>query len=584
PNLLTLFQQSPWEFYGSNDASTFIGGIAADYIFGDYGDDVLIGNQGDDTLDGGFRDTTDFFGNGNPDFDTVNYSAEGGTLGVVVNLDAGLALDTYGATDTLLNIESVIGTSRADNILGGADGEQFQGRAGNDTINGGGGNDEVRYDQEGGPQAIVVNLATGVATDSFGNTDSLSGIERIRATSRGDTLIGDAGDNRFRGLGGADTIDGGDGIDAVDYRRDENYNGFSAVRVNLSAGFARDGFNAVDLLSNIENVFTTNFDDRVIGNAAANLIIMFDGNDYASGLAGNDTLQGNEGNDILLGGDDNDSLIGGDGADYLTGGAGSDVLDGGFGYDFVWYDNAASGVTARLDFTGGNTGEAAGDSYVGVEGLVGSIFNDFLVGDAGANYIDALSGDDFIAGVDGDDRLFGNDGNDNFWGGLGADAINGGDGFDIARYDFAAAGVTVRLDFAGFNTGEATGDTFLSIEGVYGSTLDDVLVGSSAGDVLAGLDGVDYLLGQGGDDFLLGGGGIDLFAYSTTGYGNDIITDFATTAAAGANHDYIDILGLPLAAFSISQSGANTVITTNHGTITLQNINSATLQSSDFLF
>jgi Ca2+-binding RTX toxin-like protein len=584
PNMVNLFATQQWTMVGSNDHSSFVGGTLADSIFGGYGDDTLIGGAGNDTLDGGFIDDTNFYGDGSADFDIVNYNSETGTLGVIVNLATGLATDTFGDTDTLRNIEAVIGTSRADSMTGSALSDQFFGLQGNDTIDGGGGTDEIRYNSENGASGVNVNLATGVAIDTFGNTDTLINIENIRGSSRNDTLTGDANNNQIRGLAGADTIDGGGGIDSVDYRRDEGAGGTQSIRVNLTTGFARDGFGFTDTLISIENVGGTNFDDRVVGSADANLIRLLAGNDYLSGLDGNDTLEGGEGNDILLGGDGNDSLLGGDGADYLTGGLGADVLDGGFGYDFAWYDDATSGLTVRLDFPSINSGEALGDKFIGIEGLVGSLFNDFLVGDGGANYIDALDGDDYLAGNAGNDRLFGSGGSDNFWGGEGADAINGGAGYDVARYDFAAAGVTVRLDFAGFNTGEALGDTYVDVEGFYGSGFDDVLIGGAAGEIFAGLSGVDYLLGQGGNDFLLGGAGLDLFVYSSGGYGNDTVGDFETTAAVGANHDYLDFRGLSLSLFSITQSGADTLVTTNHGTVTLTGITASTLVAGDFLF
>jgi Ca2+-binding RTX toxin-like protein len=584
PNLTVLFATQQWQFFGSNDSSQFLGGSLADYIFGGYGDDDFSGGPGNDTMDGGFRDETNFYGDGSPDFDTVNYLRDGGAGGVVVNLATGVATDTHGNTDTLLNIEMVIGTQAADSITGDIYGELFQGFNGNDTIDGGGGNDEIRYNQETGTFAVNVNLTTGIATDTYGSTDTLINIENVRGTSRADTIVGNALNNNLRGLSGADTLNGGDGIDTVDYRRDVDAGGGASIRVNLTTGIARDGFGFTDTLISIENVGGTNFDDRVVGSADANLIRLLAGNDYLSGLDGNDTLEGGEGNDILLGGDGTDSLLAGDGADYLTGGLGADVLDGGFGYDFAWYNEATSGLTVRLDFPGSNSGEALGDTFIGIEGLVGSLFTDFLVGDGGANHIDALDGDDFLAGNAGNDRLFGGAGSDNFWGGEGADAINGGAGFDVVRYDFAASGVTVRLDLAGFNTGEALGDTYVDVEGLYGSGFDDVLVGGAAGEVFAGLAGIDYLLGQGGNDYLLGGAGLDVFAYSGGGFGNDVVADFETTAAVGANHDYIDFRGLSLSFFSITQSGVDTLVTTNHGTVTLTGITASTLVAGDFLF
>ncbi len=176
--------------------------------------------------------------------------------------------------------------------------------------------------------------------------------------------------------------------------------------------------------------------------------------------------------------------------------AGADTIDGGVGYDFAWYIDATTGVTARLDFPSINSGDAAGDVYVSIEGLVGSNFPDFLVGDAAANWINALNGDDYISGQDGNDTLLGSDGNDNIWGDAGADFIGGGNGFDIARYDFAPAGVVARLDIPGANSGEAQGDTYVGIEGIYGSAFADVLVGGGQGDVLAGLAGSDTIYGR----------------------------------------------------------------------------------------
>jgi Ca2+-binding RTX toxin-like protein len=288
---------------------------------------------------------------------------------------------------------------------------------------------------------------------------------------------------------------------------------------------------------------------------------------YFAGLSGNDYLAGEGGNDTL----------GGD--------SGADTLDGGTGFDFATYIGATGGITARLDFSSLNTGEAAGDVYLGIEGLIGSQFSDFLlVGDATGNYIAALSGDDYLAGEGGNDTLRGDDGNDQIWGGLGGDAIDGGAGYDIARYDFAATGVVARLDGGG-NGGEAFGDTFTGIEALYGSAFGDILIGDNLGNVLVGLDGADLLYGLGGNDLLLGGNGVDAFAFNVTGFGTDTVLDFNTTAAAGAAHDYVDFRGIgAFAFFVISQSGANALITTNHGVVILQNVNSATLVAGDFLF
>ncbi|MBB4042194.1 Ca2+-binding RTX toxin-like protein, partial [Microvirga flocculans] len=135
------------------------------------------------------------------------------------------------------------------------------------------------------------------------------------------------------------------------------------------------------------------------------------------GAAGQDTLMGSDNCDILMGGLDND---------VLKGGQGADLLDGGSGYDTASYASAATGIVASLTDASQNTGEAAGDVYDGIEGLIGSNFNDKLTGDAAGNTILSNAGNDTLAGLDGNDRLFGGADQDLLQGGTGADRLDGG--------------------------------------------------------------------------------------------------------------------------------------------------------------
>jgi Ca2+-binding RTX toxin-like protein len=122
---------------------------------------------------------------------------------------------------------------------------------------------------------------------------------------------------------------------------------------------------------------------------------------------------------------------------------------------------------------------------------------------------------DTIYGNLGADTIYGRDGDDMIKGGGGADTINGGFGLDTALYVDSDVGVTVRLDTGQGFSGTAAGDTLFSIERVYGSYHNDILIGNdwSNGNVLSGLDGDDLLKGCGGSDVLDGGNDIDTASY-----------------------------------------------------------------------
>jgi serralysin len=170
-----------------------------------------------------------------------------------------------------------------------------------------------------------------------------------------------------------------------------------------------------------------------------------------------------------------------------------------------------------------NTGDAAGDTFASIEGLVGSDFNDVLTGDAANNALWSIGGDDTLQGGAGNDSLWGGDGWDRLEGGAGADQLDGEAGFDYARYMGAASGVTVSLASPAVNTGDAAGDTFASIEGLVGSDFNDVLIGDAAGNALWGIGGNDILRGGAGSDSLWGGDGSDTFDF-----------DAGTDSAVGA--------------------------------------------------
>ncbi|MBD3786351.1 MAG: cadherin-like domain-containing protein [Sphingomonadales bacterium] len=186
------------------------------------------------------------------------------------------------------------------------------------------------------------------------------------------------------------------------------------------------------------------------------------GNDTVLAGAGNDEVHGQDGNDSLSGGAGNDYLSGGAGDDTLNGGEGNDTYEGGTGLDMIDYSESTAGVSVNLDTGALSGGAAAGDSIAGgVDGVIGSDYNDSLVGfdhqgtdpaDTYTNVFYGNAGDDTISGGGADDSLYGGSNDDSIEGGSGDDLIVG-DGADTNPTEteeltldwgkFAAAGCAI---------------------------------------------------------------------------------------------------------------------------------------------
>jgi Tol biopolymer transport system component len=198
--------------FGGDDADRLDGGPGSDCLIGGAGDDRLRSSEGIDDLDGsdGF-DRADFSRAGSPVFARV--------------LKGGSGKATGGASATLTRLEGLVGSPHADNLTCAAPGCALEGGPGNDVLVGNRTSKVgqfVEFTSASGP--MYVDLAAGLsrgldADQRTEGRDRLIALRSIRGTHyrRGDTLIGDSGDNTIVGLGGADRLTGKAGSDIFAY-------------------------------------------------------------------------------------------------------------------------------------------------------------------------------------------------------------------------------------------------------------------------------------------------------------------------------------------------------------------------------
>jgi Ca2+-binding RTX toxin-like protein len=218
---------------------------------------------------------------------------------------------------------------------------------------------------------------------------------------------------------------------------------------------------------------------------------------------------------------------------------------------YMGYDASGTIIERGMDYTNGQRIDSVWvhkwadlpedhDTTINVDGSKFlKPYRDLVIGSNNANVLKTGAGNDFLYGLMADDRLVGGSGNDYLVGGNGSDRLLGGVGTDTASYQMASAGVVVRLDKPEQNGGEAAGDSYKSIEGLFGSEFADTLFGDKFGNTLNGGKGNDQLVGQGGDDWLNGGRGFDraFYAYGYAAY--DIDQEAGTIRLLGGSTDHL---------------------------------------------
>jgi Ca2+-binding RTX toxin-like protein len=501
-DISTLQNPNPtFPAFGITDTVT--GGAQADTIRTWVGNDFITGGAGNDTIDGGRGFDIAIFSGNSDDylFETVGRDlqvtdknladgddgidllrdvnalrfADGvdvpvdvpglrftGTDGddSITGNDGPDTIEGLGGNDTLvgeLGDDTLDGGEGADSLLGGDGADTLLGGAGNDTLIGGVGIDSV--DGGAGDDLILEPV--------FNDPDILVGGQV--SGGKGDDTI-----HAGRALGGALTVDGGEGTDTlrvidqvvtlanVSGIEQVFYDTFSYINLTIGDRVVVAGETLIVAAGSVNNFFEgATIDGHLVTDGHLDISTL---QSSASGFGVADTITGGAQADTIR------TFVGND---FITGGAGDDTIDGGRGFDIAIFSGNSRGYVIKivdeglqvtdtnladgddgtdllrdvnalrfadepdipvdvpgLRFTGtdGDDSIPGGEGDDSIEGLGG---NDTLVGELGADTLDGGTGADSLLGGDGTDSLLGGAGNDTLIGGDGVDFLDGGEGNDL---------------------------------------------------------------------------------------------------------------------------------------------------------
>ncbi len=396
---------------------------------------------------------------------------------------------------------------------------------------------------------VVDQIKNAALNDGYGGRDTLLRIENITGSNHDDIIVTNENNNIIDGQQGADTLYGGVGDDII-YGGADN----DVIYGDLKSESSED--------SN-DTLFGDAGDDIIIGNGGNDTIDAGADNDRVYGNAGDDVVYGGVGNDIIYGDsksesaeDGNDTLFGGAGDDIIIGNGGDDLfysdegndrLYGGAGVDTISFLNESAGITADLNKEDVIDGTGGRDTVNDFENVIGTNFDDIIVGTISSNSLDGMDGADVLYGHFGEDFITGGNGHDLIYGDLksataadAADTLHGGAGEDIiignGGDDIIDAGIDNDRVYGGAGNdfiegGDGHDLIYGDAKNAQGDDGNDTINGGDGDDEIYGGAGADTIYGGVGDDRILGEDGDDKIIFSL---GADIID-------AGAGVDAIDV-------------------------------------------
>ncbi len=458
--------------YNTNPGNTSGGVTSPSFSYADYveADGIDSGTSGNDTIDADYIDTdgdtidASYLSSGTMHWDNLtngqDYMDGSGTLSdsgvtmtfTVTNDGAGVA--AYDPTGTAYDSNIYVDTAAGETFDPGS---SFFIYGDNDANNDGVadlGSDTVTMEMS----FAATDSTSGISDEVYNVAFRINDVDIANFTDELTITAYDADGNPVNVVLSSDgtMIIDGNSVTGTETTATTDANGSLLVEIEgpvskIVIDYGNSGYDTQGIwISDVEfDAMTTDYNDVVDAGDGDDVISSGLGDDTVYGGAGNDTIDMGTGNDAGYGDAGDDTFIGGEGADYMSGGVGQDTID---------YSASSEAVNVDLSTGTFSGGDAEGDTATGIDGIIGSDFDDTLIGfdgqstgpDAYTNIFYGGAGNDYIDGKSGDDELYGGAGDDTIYGGAGADLIDGGTGDDTL---YVGGGDTV--------TGGDGDDTFI---------------------------------------------------------------------------------------------------------------------------
>ena len=453
-------------------------------------------------------------------FTDILISPDSSTGNPVLGVD-NLVITGVTETDFLSGIENLIGGNLDDRLVGDDQENALTGNSGDDILIGNAGNDQIV--DGSGIDTVDAGAGDDVVVAGDGGFDGV--------THQGDSYDGGSGDETdgdlldYGGISGNVEIDqdagtvtktyqietyvwaDGGGTEAREF--DLRYSDLNGIP-NLRPKDIAEALNA-DLINSGDDA-ERDF-SRIDGEVADLITTVTETVTVTDTIANFERIAGSRGDDFF----------------YAT--ANADDFDAGDqepdpdlppeeqevpAADTISFERSTSGIAADIVNNAFSGGFSPGGSYVGISNVIGTNFDDVVVGDDGDNFIDVKTGNNNVSAGGGNDEVWSTDGvqlidlgegDDRYFGGFNGPAggisitVYGRDGAD----DIQAFGNEILID-----GGE--GDDILYAVGLDVTDTDNKVINGGAGDDLVRVEGI----------------GIDAYG----GIGNDTLCVFSSSSGA----------------------------------------------------